>query len=99
MLTYGHSSHCSVEFFQFAGDHSIGLVCLPPYATHRLQFLDVGIFEPLANVYCLESDQWQRAGNTNINRGDFLALLFKRAREKAETETNIKSAKQLESGQ
>lgn len=91
LIMDGHSSHCSVEFFQFTGDYSIGLVCLTPHATHFLQSLDVGIFGPLANAYCLELDEWQQAGNTNINRGDFLAL-FKRAREKAETENNIKRA-------
>lgn len=46
-----HSSHCTVEFFQFARDPNIGFVCLFLYATHLLQSLNVRIFETIANAY------------------------------------------------
>lgn len=52
-----NSSHCSVEFFQFAGDHIIVLICLPLNATHLLQSLDIEIFKLLVNAYYSELDR------------------------------------------
>lgn len=57
LIIDSYSSDCSEEFFQFAGDHNIGLVCLLSYITRRLQPLAIGIFESLANVYSLELDK------------------------------------------
>lgn len=54
LIIDGYSFHCSIEFFQFSGDHSIRFLCLSSHATYFLQPLDVEIFESLANVYCLE---------------------------------------------
>lgn len=47
--------------------------------------------EHMANMYCLELDEWQQVKNTNINHGDFTEL-FKRAKENSETEKNNKIA-------
>lgn len=72
-ITNGHFSYCSVEFLQFAGDYSIGLVCLPSHVTHHLQPLNGEIFESLAKAYNQKLSEWQWAENTNITQGDFLA--------------------------
>lgn len=68
------STHCFVKLFQFVGDHNINLICLPLHATLLLASLGVEIIELPANSYCVKLDNLQQAGNTNINRGDFLAL-------------------------
>lgn len=49
-----HSSYCSIEFFRFTRNHNVGLVCLPLHSTHFLQPLNVRIFKPLADAYCLK---------------------------------------------
>ena len=40
----GHGSHLSLNFFRFAVDHWILLVCLPLHTTQHLQLLDVVLF-------------------------------------------------------
>lgn len=56
LIIDGYSSHCSVKFFQFTGDHSIHLVYFPLYAAHIIVPLEVEIIEHLTNSYCLELD-------------------------------------------
>ena len=51
LIIDGHDSHVTVEAIQFCVSHDIVLVCLPPYATHLLQPLDVGVFLPLSTYY------------------------------------------------
>lgn len=67
LIIEGHSTHRSVELFQFARNYNISLICFPAHAIHYLQLLDVGIFQLLANAYCLKLDQSYQTGNTNIN--------------------------------
>lgn len=58
-----YSSHCSVEFFEFDGDHTVDLIYFYPYSTLFLHPLDIGMFEPLTNIYCQELDEWAMSGN------------------------------------
>ena len=44
LLVDGHSSHVNMEFIDWADRHRIIIMILPPYTTHRLQPLDVGMF-------------------------------------------------------
>jgi len=39
-----HSSHVNMAFVNWANQHSVILLILLPYTTHRLQPLDVGLF-------------------------------------------------------
>jgi len=43
-----------LKFINFADEHHILILILPPHSTHRLQLLDVGLFSPLASVYTTE---------------------------------------------
>lgn len=47
LILDGHDLYISTEVMQFCITKKIILLCLPPYATHFLQPLDVGIFGPL----------------------------------------------------
>jgi hypothetical protein len=40
-----------LKFIEWANRHWIIIVILPPHSTHRLQPLDVGLFQPLATEY------------------------------------------------
>lgn len=62
-----YSSPSSIEFFQFAGDHNISQIYLSQDITYLLHRLDVGIFESLSHVYCLERDEWQQGRIKNID--------------------------------
>lgn len=67
LIMYCHSSYFFVTFFQFVRHHTIELVCLPLYAARILQGLYIMNLEPLPNMYCLEPDECQQAGNRQIN--------------------------------
>lgn len=90
LIKDGYASHYSAEVFPILGDHNIVVVCLPPDADQFLQPLDVGTSELIVIAYYVELNEWQQAGNTNINRVNFLAL-FKSTREKAKRAINIET--------
>ena len=47
ILLDGHSSHTtSLDVLEYASEHGIVMVCLPPHTTHKLQPLDVAFFKP-----------------------------------------------------
>ncbi|KIJ29349.1 hypothetical protein M422DRAFT_147385, partial [Sphaerobolus stellatus SS14] len=46
-ISDGHASHETHEIRLAALDNSITMISLPPYTTHKLQPLDVGVFAPL----------------------------------------------------
>ena len=51
LIVDGHSSHVNMGFLQWANEHRIIIHILPPHSTHKLQPLDVGLFNPLATAY------------------------------------------------
>jgi hypothetical protein len=51
LIVDGHSSHVNLKFIEWADQHRIILLILPPHSTHRLQPLDVSLFSPLATAY------------------------------------------------
>lgn len=54
----GHSSHKSLAAIQMARNHGVTMVCLPPHTTHRMQPLDLTVFEPLEKNYNRKCDKW-----------------------------------------
>jgi DDE superfamily endonuclease len=44
LLVNGHSSYVNIEFINWADRYRIIIMILPPYTTHRLQPLNVGMF-------------------------------------------------------
>ena len=87
----GHSSHINWNFCMFCLKNEIILLCLPAHSTHLLQPLDVAVFGPLQHFYGLAVDDFSRQQGGGIHKGVFWSLLRK-AREKAITSDNIKSA-------
>jgi hypothetical protein len=91
LILDGHGSHATFQFRQYAHDNKIILLYLPAHTTHKLQPLDVGIFGPQANFYSQEVDryfQWNREG---VTQREYIEWILK-ARDKANTESNILSA-------
>ena len=49
-----HSSHVNMKFITWADKYYIIIAIMPPHSMHRLQPLDVGLFQPLATAYSKE---------------------------------------------
>jgi hypothetical protein len=52
----GHSSHVNMAFIDRADAYRILIAVFPPHSTHRLQPLDVSVFQPLAHYYSMGLD-------------------------------------------
>ncbi|KAG8925761.1 hypothetical protein FRC01_009737 [Tulasnella sp. 417] len=87
----GHSSHCTVEFLDYAAEHNIIVISYPPHTTHALQGLDVACFGPLKLYWSQEKAKWERLKKRRLGKNDFLEV-YSLARRRAFTEKNIKSA-------
>ncbi|KID81679.1 transposase [Metarhizium guizhouense ARSEF 977] len=75
LIIDGHGSHHTVEFLQYAEDHSIILFGLPPHLTHILQPLDVVVFQPLKHYHAEALDILVRDGCLHITKSEFLATI------------------------
>lgn len=51
LIVDGHESHIFIEIVQFCVANKIIFTKMSLYLTHLFQFLDVGIFGPLASYY------------------------------------------------
>jgi hypothetical protein len=93
LIVDGHSSHVNMTFVNWADEHGIILLILPPHTTHRLQPLDVGMFQPLSTNYSWELDQIMNESEGRVSMSkSFFWPMFKRSWDKAFTEKNIQSA-------
>jgi hypothetical protein len=88
----GHSSHLNMRFIDWCGQNRILLMAYPPHSTHRLQPLDVSLFNPLSNFYSQNLDAWiqKSSGITNMSKRYFYELFWP-AWQRAFTEKNIQS--------
>jgi hypothetical protein len=55
LIIDGHSSHINMAFVDWADQHGIILLILPPYTTHCLQPLDVSLFNLSPRTTLLDS--------------------------------------------
>lgn len=93
LIVDGHNSHLNLRFINYADQHPILLVFLPPHSTQRLQPLDVGLFGPLANYYTQEIDRFiaEYQGFVTISKRHFWKF-FLEAYNRAFTMENIASS-------
>ena len=93
LLVDGHSSHVNMEFIDFADRHRIIIMILPPHTTHRLQPLDVVLFQVLSTAYSQELDNLMNSSGGLVSMSKrFFYRMFKAAWEKSFTEKNIQRA-------
>lgn len=93
LIVDGHSSHVNMRFLNKCDELRILVLILPPHSTHRLQPLDVGLFQPLSTFYSQEVDQLmtKSLGEVSMSKRKFWSL-FKSAFLKAFSQENIQSA-------
>jgi hypothetical protein len=89
----GHSSHINMAFINKCFDFRIILLVLPPHSTHRLQPLDVVLFNSLNTAYSNELNAFQNKslGLISMKKRHFLAI-FQAAWRTSFTEENIRHA-------
>ena len=91
LIVDGHASHITNEVIEYALQHKIAIMCLPPHTTHKLQPLDVSVFRPLADAYKSAVQRTSCLGaGYDINKDDFIEL-YQEARYTAITTSNIAS--------
>lgn len=78
LLVDGHGSHMNMKFIEWCDQHNILLAVYPPHSTHRLQPLDVSLFNPLANYYSQELSTWihKTQGLCKLNKRHFFGLFW-----------------------
>ncbi|KAF4287008.1 hypothetical protein CNMCM8689_001357 [Aspergillus fumigatus] len=93
LILDGHGSHLTMEFINYCDDNKILLMTYPPYSTHSLQPLDVGIFSPLATAYSKQLEEFlhKSMGLSHITKRDFFRLFWP-AWEQALSSRNILSS-------
>ena len=90
LIMDGHGSHITANMIAFCMTNVIDLLIMPPYCSHVLQPLDVGVFAPLKRALASETDARCRLDSGRIQRMEWTEMYIK-AREKALTENNILS--------
>lgn len=61
LILDNHSSHISIEIFEYCRKHGIVMVTIPPHTSHRLQPLDLTFFGPLKAAFNRECELYLRA--------------------------------------
>jgi hypothetical protein len=76
LLVDNHGSHLTIEFFQMCQDNAIVLFPLPPKTTHKLQPLDVGVFQSYKHFHQMSLLRQINYGAVDYNKVDFLNGLY-----------------------
>ena len=75
LLFDGFDSHYTQEFLEVLEDHKVIAYRLPPHASHFLQPLDVGCFQPYKHWHAQAVDHATRTGCIAFNKVEFLATI------------------------
>lgn len=82
LILDNHPSHTSLMAYDYAKEHGVVMVSLPPHASHKLQPLDVSFFSPLKKGYSEQCYSFMRQHPyEKIEAGD-IPKLFKSSYEK-----------------
>jgi hypothetical protein len=90
LIVDGHSSHINMAFVKKADELRILLLVLPQHTTHRLQPLDVGLFQLLSTAYSKHLDKflYNSLGLSKMTKRNFWNI-FKSAWDDSFTVKNI----------
>lgn len=76
MILDNHSSHISIEAYDFCKKNFIHMISLPPHTSDHLQPLDLTVFSPLKNALYREYDLYlSTTGHERITEYDVAELL------------------------
>lgn len=60
LIMDNHSTHSTLQAYEFSKAHSIILLTIPPHTSHRLQPLDVSFYGPLKTAFNSECSKYLR---------------------------------------
>jgi hypothetical protein len=75
LLCDNYGSHTFFEFLEYAKQHRIVVIGLPPHSSHLLQPLDVVLFQPYKHYHRQAVSEATRTGCTDFNVMEFLCAL------------------------
>lgn len=84
----GHGSHITNKMIELAVKNKIKLFCLPPHTTHKLQFLDVGVFRSLQWEWAKQCDLYLSTTGVSMQKKHVIREYMK-ARERSFSEDTI----------
>lgn len=61
LIVDNHSSHCTLETYNFCKERGIVMLTIPPHTSHRLQPLDVAFYSSLKSAYNIECGNYLRS--------------------------------------
>ena len=77
LLLDGHSSHYDPATLQFAREHDVIVLCLPPHTMHEAQPLDCCVFGPLKRMWTYACHEFtQNNPGWIITKFQFSSLFF-----------------------
>lgn len=79
LILDNHTTHCSVEAYDFCVANSIVIVSIPPHTSHRLQPLDLTIFGPLNTAFDQACEVEMKQKGYSTLTSEQLLSLFKTA--------------------
>lgn len=79
LLLDNHSSHCSLNVYNFCKERGIIILTIPPHTSHRVQPLDVTFYGPLKSAYNSECDKFMRNNPGEKITPNIVADLFNKA--------------------
>ncbi len=87
-----HDSHINIKFLDWCEQNKMLVTLYSSYSTHRLQSLNVSLFNPLTNYYSQNLNDWifKSQELSRISKRDFFDLFWP-AYQAAFTHVNIKS--------
>ncbi|KAH9643097.1 hypothetical protein HF086_008813 [Spodoptera exigua] len=68
LLVDNHESHVTIEAVNYARDNGIVYLSFPPYTTHRLQPLDIGVFGPFKAKLKIAFNDWHLLATTILHQ-------------------------------
>ena len=60
LIINGHGSHIRADFIAYCIENNINLLVMPPYCSHLLQPLDIGVFSAFKRAHANETDTTSR---------------------------------------
>lgn len=79
LVTNNHTTHCTLEAYNFCKQNGIIVLTLPPHGTDNIQPLDVAFFHPLKVAYYAECDKFLKNYPCECITSYRLAELFNNA--------------------
>lgn len=92
LILYGHTAHTNnLDLIDYARNHYVIIICLPPHCTHRLKPLDVSVMKPISSCYEKEVKNWLLSNPGRVVVPEAIPKLFSDALRVAAKPETIKN--------